>query len=255
MAKHQRKRPGRPRKTGERKPSGQLRWKPPGPNEVIVEQRKALLNDDKGLHRADNPLDLAHARGWLTEREHRAGESFARLHRSAGLASPGLSNGALPEADFAGQRDIRTWNELSDAEISEVWARVMSKGVANASDGSSKSMDSWVAICAVLSANQLREVELVCIHQSWPQWVIQRCAGHFDTAWERKFRSLQEGLAIVAETIQELNPQEAKASPAEQRSFGEMNVQPAGRIVEETTIYTDAAGVQLFEAVRRRRVV
>lgn len=33
--------------------------------------------------------------------------------------------------------------------------------------------------------------------ESWPQWIVQRCAGRFDTPWERRHRLLAAGLEAI----------------------------------------------------------
>ena len=72
---------GRPRHTGPRHANGRLL--PPGPNERIVAARRALLGggaDPKAdISVAENALDLALARGWLTPARHRAARSYAQL--------------------------------------------------------------------------------------------------------------------------------------------------------------------------------
>ena len=72
---------GRPRHTGPRHANGRLL--PPGPNERIVAARYALLGVDADtkvdLSKAENALDLALARGWISPARHRAARTYAQL--------------------------------------------------------------------------------------------------------------------------------------------------------------------------------
>lgn len=92
---------GRPRKAGDRYPSGKL--KPDvKPNSRVVAMRRALLGAKDGeavdLTKAENPMDLALERGWMTERRHRAGQLFANLYRGIRLPTLKVSRDT---ADFA----------------------------------------------------------------------------------------------------------------------------------------------------------
>lgn len=82
---------GRPRKSGERYPGGKLKPQN-GPNAKVVAMRRALLGandgEDVDLTMAENPMDLAFARGWISEPRHRAGKLFANLYR--GIRMPAL---------------------------------------------------------------------------------------------------------------------------------------------------------------------
>jgi hypothetical protein len=48
-----------------------------------------------------------------------------------------------------------------------------------------------------LTAAEQNEVFLCFCLGSWPQWILQRCAGHFETPWERKRRLLVSGLETL----------------------------------------------------------
>lgn len=91
---------GRPRKQGERYPSGKL--KPAKPNAKVVAMRRAMLGAKDGervdLAKAENPMDLALERGWISEKRHRAGQLFANLYR--GIRMPTLKV-SRDTADFA----------------------------------------------------------------------------------------------------------------------------------------------------------
>ena len=96
---------GRPRKEGERYPSGQL--KPPGPNERVIALRTALLTGGNlgsgpvDITKAENALDLALVRGWITEDRHRGAHRYAGLFRRAMGKLPSLRV-AKPLSDRVG---------------------------------------------------------------------------------------------------------------------------------------------------------
>jgi hypothetical protein len=253
MAKHIRRRPGRKRKAGDRKPCGRLRYTPPEPNQSVIERRKALLGSDVGLHNAESPLNLAFARGWISERQFRAGAAFGRIHAGAGLNAPGLSGSGLAEADEGTRVEVRTWAELSDVEIGAIWNQVMNvSGPATTDEKQARSMDNWIALCAILTPSELREVELVCVHDSWPFWITSRCAGNMTSAHERKRDLLLAGLDKIAKTLFRAKEDAPTIEPL---SFGQMNsAQP--RSVVELTTYEDQDGNKLFEVERvsRRKV-
>ena len=93
---------GRPRKAGDRSPCGKLRPQPQVPNQKVIAMRRAMLGAKDGdavdLSKAENPMDLAFERGWLTERRHRAGQLFANLYR--GIRMPTLKV-SRDTSDFA----------------------------------------------------------------------------------------------------------------------------------------------------------
>ena len=50
----------------------------------------------------------------------------------------------------------------------------------------------------MLTPAEQNEVFLCFCLASWPQWILQRCAGRWDTSWERKHRLLLSGLETLA---------------------------------------------------------
>ena len=92
---------GRPRKDGPRFPGGQLK---PGvaANGRVVAIRRELLGDAAAdITRASSPMDLAYARGWLSERQHRTGALLEALYRRSGLPAPGIRPASSYEVDDA----------------------------------------------------------------------------------------------------------------------------------------------------------
>lgn len=170
MARHRKgsSKSGRPRQPGNRYPSGKL--KPPEPNAVVVALRRANLPGDRAdLTKAENAIDLALARGWLTEDQTRAAWAYHQLHRKAGNELPTLK--------------IQNLDKIAKAF--------------DPSLGSGGAADLCRDLHASMTADERAMLFEVCVLLSWPQWVVQRCAGHFDTAWERKRNVLVSALDVV----------------------------------------------------------
>src|SRR3569833_1199420 len=111
MGRHRKKhkgssKAGRPRKEGDRYPSGKLR--PPAPNEVTQAKRKAG-DAEAGEH----PLDFAFSQKWITERDHRAATAYRSAYDGAHIGGPRMSHGSLPEV--VPSEDLRiNWSQMSD---------------------------------------------------------------------------------------------------------------------------------------------
>lgn len=199
---------GRPRKAGPRHPSGQLVQKVE-PNAKVVELRRALVGEAPGARLADaeDPMQLALARGWISEAQHRAGLAYASLWRRTHpqRRSPGLEETAEPAA-----RDLRRVGEMSDAELAAAFDSIF----ADAGGGPPSEAQlaearlRYNTLSRTLTAAEQNEVFLCFCLSSWPQWLLQRCAGRFETPWERKHRLLVSGL----ETLATIRPQRRAAA-------------------------------------------
>lgn len=202
---------GRPRQEGERTASGRL--KPPGPNKLVIERRKALCDD---VTKASNPLDAAHYRGWISAEEYETGQTFARLHAAAGFGGRGGGAGAHLEVEKPTEvsGDVTDsagsfFSGLPHAEVTALWDAVFNDdGVQrqSAEDRAAKAMKNWKIANASMSVFQRAEVNLVCIEQSFPQWIIQRAAGRMDTSWEAKRTLLIDGLRAVRLALKKPTP-------------------------------------------------
>ena len=199
---------GRPRKAGPRHPSGQLVQKVE-PNAKVVALRRALLGDTPAARLADaeHPMALALARGWITEAQYRAGLAYAAAWRRSHpqRRAPGLEEMQEPAA-----RDIRRVSEMSDAEISQVFDAVFCGPEARSPLSEADQVEArtrYNAMSRAISPQEQNEVFLCFCLASWPQWILQRCAGRFDTNWERKHRLLVSGL----ETLSAYRPQRRAA--------------------------------------------
>lgn len=183
---------GRPRKSGERYACGKI--KPQGPNQLVVDRRKMLCED---VTMATRPLDVAYARGWITEEDHRMANAYLGAYRAAQTQGPKLAlSKDRSVRDSADVRADLNFAHMTDKEIAAVWNNAMSQGMAG--EGSearlARADARWRALNALMTAEQRLEVFNVCVLDSWPQWVIQRLAEKMNTSWERKRDLLIAGL-------------------------------------------------------------
>ena len=189
---------GRPRKDGPRHPSGQLVQKVE-PNAKVVELRRALLGEapDRRLADAEDPMSLALARGWITEAQHRAGLVYAGAWRRSHpqRRAPGLTEVQEPA------RDQRPLAAMSDAELAVAFDAVFSPAETSGPPSEAQQVEArrrYNEMSRALTPAEQNEVFLCFCLASWPQWILQRCAGRFDTPWERKHRLLVSGLETLA---------------------------------------------------------
>jgi hypothetical protein len=190
---------GRPRKAGPRHPSGQLVQKVE-PNAKVVELRRALLGDapQARLADAEDPMSLALARGWIDAAQHRAGLQYAAAWRRCHpqRRTPGLTEITEPAA-----RDLRRVSEMSDTEIAAAFDAVLGPAESRGPPTEAEQVEArqrYNSMSRMLTACEQGEVFLCFCLASWPQWLLQRCSGHFDTSWERKYRLLVSGLETLA---------------------------------------------------------
>jgi hypothetical protein len=190
---------GRPRKPGPRHPSGQLVQKVE-PNAKVVEIRRALLGQGSAapLAAAEDAMALALARDWISEAQHRAGIGHAAAWRRS---HPQRRTRGLAEAAEPASRDLRRVGELSDAEIAQAFDAVFAGPERPGPPSEAELAEArlrYNTMSRAMTAGEQNEVFLCFCLGSWPQWLLQRCAGHFDTAWERKHRLLVSGLETLS---------------------------------------------------------
>lgn len=282
MAKHKRRsgKGGRPRKNGPRHPGGKLVQPKLTPNERVVEERRQMLGSDDGLERASHPLDLMLARGWVTERQHRAGMAVGRIHAQAQLGGPRMGNGdlsAFAPAAALTTFDKRAVREWTDEELSEVFDRIFNRMPrAGGEDRTEAAQRQLRTILKELGPVQRQVIFAVCTRAEWPAWLEWRVGrkalkatndpakiqaqARTVASWDREREHLVKGLDKIAAALFVKVKTGGRHAP-EQRSFGEMNAEgiaqadtlPGGGLVEEVTDYVNAAGDLLYTAVRRRR--
>jgi len=190
---------GRPRKAGPRHPSGQLVQKV-APNARVVELRRALLGDTPKARLADaeDPMSLALARAWITPEQHQAGVRYAAAWRRS---HPQRRAAGLEETVEPATRDLRRLGEMSDEEIAAAFETVFTDAALRGPPSEAEQVEArarYNAMSRAMTAEEQAEVFLCFCLASWPQWILQRCAGRFDTAWERKHRLLVSGLETLA---------------------------------------------------------
>lgn len=170
----------------------------PGPNPAVLAQRTAF---GLGPGQPFTPLGVAEARNWLDPRDVRAASGFAALHRAAHLDGPRVpSQSDLSNPEAVDVRAV-SWSAMSDKEIAAVWESALAsvRGPSNGAETFAVlAMRRWKAACAAMTADQLREVVRFCVDDSWPQWIIHRNAGHFDSGWERQRALLVAGLRAIS---------------------------------------------------------
>jgi hypothetical protein len=241
---------GRPKAEGERYPNGRL--KPRGGNPKVIEMRKALMGNAKvDLSKADNPIELAYARGWLTENEGRAAKTLENLYRQAGFSAPHMNSGGLSEVQPSLDLDARNFSIMSDAEVTEIWDKVMNdEGSPTDRELQSKrAMRLWCTIMGGMPNDVRAEVFSVCIAQSWPQWIIYLAsAKEVPEGHALRRRRLLEGLGVVRNVMSKSKPKVIPmTSEVSEKS------KPKGQKREEHFTYVDEDGATLLEVVKITR--
>lgn len=255
---------GRPRKNGERHPSGELVR--PGPNKFLIARRAAMCADPV---QSTSPLDCAHANGWLTAKEHRTGRQYAGIYRACGFSIGSTTASAESEVDIESELCKLSLSQMSDATIVEAWDKIMDRPLKLGIDCDGALLKEWNRVNRSLSAVQRQQVYLVCVMDSWPQWLIQRHAAKvyrkqaesdakaerralkddelayihkkLNSHWERDHVNLTAGLKAIAAAL---------AKPAIEQLPYETAPAPPSRKRPESTVYVDEQGVFIREVVR-----
>lgn len=253
---------GRPRQDGERFPNGRL--KPPGPNQLMVERRKALCDD---VTMATCPLDAAFARGWISRAEHAAGRAYIAVHMRAGFQGPGYSgqrDTSLPTGSAdelrANWRGMTTgevlaikWSTLSNKEIATIWdsaLRDMGRAAdpTKADDFAKDANRKWRFLNAAMTTLQRLRVDEFCIRETWPRWFIDRAKGDMKGHSEDERTTLIEGLRVISRAL------EKPKTPAVSDIVVPPAPRPSGPVRTERTVYVDQdTGAPVLEVERRTR--
>ena len=253
---------GRPRKAGERYPSGKLR--PPEPNARVLADRAAMLGtkvDAKGQEvqrtdwqNASTPMDLALARGWVTEEEHRAGAKFLACYLGARLGGPSMGHGGPKEVDLGAEVGARIFKDMTSEEITEIWDNVFNRTAdIDAESRTAASHRRWVLLNAALKRDEQDELFSVCVLNSWPQWLVQRVAGHFGTRWEAKRDVLVAGLRKVRLAMAPRKAPAPPPAPPVPMVSNTRVLHDAPKLVERTQYVNEAGEVLLEVELKRRR--
>jgi hypothetical protein len=203
LSARRRSKGGRPRKAAPRHACGKL-VQSAEPNPKVVALRRALVGSAgtgdarADLASAEDPMSLALARGWITEAQHRAGVAYAQAWRRSHPQRRLV--GETSEAPEPAVRDLRRIGEMGDAEIARAFdAMLEGTRLAPREESEVEARTRYNAASRLMRPAEQNEVFLCFCLQSWPQWLIQRCAGHFDTPWEARRRLLVAGLDAIAE--------------------------------------------------------
>lgn len=152
-----RQRQGRPAKVGtERFKCGKPRPESIEPNQIVIGYRSIMAGGDTraAIAAAENPLDLAKHRGWITDAEHKAGEELAQLYRRSGMDLP-----QMRVQDLA--RVAKGHSEaMGNAGAMERLRRLAER------------YRPWPRAHAAVLA--------VCVLNEWPEWMLDRLAGRGD---------------------------------------------------------------------------
>jgi hypothetical protein len=214
---------GRPRKEGERYPSGRL--KPPGPNERTIVRRKAG-DSEAGEH----PIDFAYSQGWLNEVEHRAASSYRAAYDRTHIGGPRMSHGGLCEV--VPSEELRlNWSQLSDEEIAAIFDQVFN--ITAPPEDRAKLDDAalgiWKRLNTALNAEEREELFMVCVLGSWPLWMPKRAADKALGARDaRRVASLKVGLGAVSRALrpEKPKPNKIQSLPAQRKSKAHLTEMP-----------------------------
>lgn len=213
---------GRPRKSGARYPSGQIKVAPRRfeATEAMTRHRRELCERPE---LATTPLDCAFGNGWITIEELKIGNVYAGLCYGVGLVKRTGAAGNRLEATPGDGARFR-WADLDDKEISDIWDSVFGEHSApiRSDERDLAIYGRYIRLRQAMTRQEAQEVFLVCVMDSWPQWMAQRLTGRaielhaqaenramtedelarrakrFSSSFEEKYRILRSGLKAMA---------------------------------------------------------
>lgn len=243
---------GRPRKEGDRYPSGKL--KPPAPNEHVVAKRKAG-DADAGEH----PLDFALSQGWLDERLHRTAMDYRTAYGRAHFeGAPRLAMGGLAEAMPSEALKLK-WTEMSDTDIVEIFDQVFNVETPSEDRdaGAAKAWIRWKMLNNALRSDEREELFRVAILGSWPFWMPKAASDLALGANDQRKRSLL--MSALEGASRAMRPPKPKATitslPDTHKRTAKSEVPvryetPDGQAVQPTS--RRGVSFEVVERVRRR---
>lgn len=199
---------GRPRKAGDRYPSGKL--KPPAPNAALLERRRA-----GDASAGEHPLDFALSQHWISEQMHRDAMAYRAAFNVAHIGGPKMSCGSLAEVPPAEALRMN-WSQMADAEIVEIFDRVFSGDVQpeDRPKLEAAALERWKRLNAALNTSEREELFRVCILGSWPFWMPKKASSHAlgirDMAKEE---FLMGGLGAVGRALRPPKPKRGNITP------------------------------------------
>lgn len=217
-----------------------------------------------------NPLDCAFANDWITEADHRTGRKYARIYNSCGFRIGSTTSSAGSEVDVGSELTKLSLSQMSDEVICAAWDTIMARPIKLGLDNDGALLEQWNAANRCLSAAQRQQVYLVCVMDSWPQWIVQRLAGKtfreraehqaraerrgltddeqayvyakFHSSWERARDHLVSGLAVIRSALRP--PAQITYEPLAPAP------RPPSKKRQESTVYVDEDGAFIREVVR-----
>lgn len=245
---------GRPREEGARFPSGKLRPRPRPNERVLAERRRLLGSDDLDVSLASNPLDLAHARNWLTQRQYKAARALGGVARRAGFAGLRMAAGGPEETPTSAVEYRGQIGEMTHAELAAAWDNVFNRtGLENPEQVAAEAMAKWREIHAVLTVLEAGEIDRICAQGVWPPWIewkVEHPGEDLPEGLKRRKRVLEHALDKVAKVIW---PPKITAPPPPAENGDKLAEYPSGPLREEVADYVDRDGNLLYQVVRKRR--
>jgi len=268
---------GRPKKKGARKPCGRL--KPKREISRAVEIRSALLGVDPvtgktpdgrklDITTASNAMDLALARSFISEEMHRTAARIALIHRRADLRGPQCRTQDYHEVEAAAALKFQNFATLPDDEIVALFDKVFCE-VATPEDREARAgtaNDLWAVLMNGLDPAVQSQVYEVCVLESWPQWLVYRCAGkEVPPGFARREAQLQAGLETIADRLKRHAPPKPlqPVKPGDRGAPDPVETRRRGPILEQRVLYVDEDGQPIatigdktgapFEVYRRSR--
>lgn len=168
MAKKRRSKAGRPRKDGDRYPSGRLKLeRDKGTPEAQLRRAQLAMREDGKMgdpSKTSTPLDALLTNGTITQEQWSAGADFAWMYK----AVYGRADGSRPYG-----------SDLSDADMVEIEAGLKDR------------IDALKADCR----RRLDVVGNICAYARWPRWVV---VSHRRIGDGRDIELLRSGLTAIA---------------------------------------------------------
>ena len=261
---------GRPRKKGEREPSGRLsRAAETAPNPTVIEHRRRISGS--AVVDGANPADVAWERRLLTTRECAIGNAFAALHRKAGFSMARITARADLEIEPY-DYDKRAIREMSSFEIVQAFDKIFDAARTLTPEEEAANYVAYKALISGISSAERNLLVDFFALSVWPAWlrvliregdtkdvdaaIAERRALTEDEVSERAKRSRlrlratqsRDSLKVAIGKLSRgaaRAPQAPGAKPEPPSTYG-------GRWEESVSYYVDEEGALLYEVVRRR---
>ena len=164
-----------PKMDAERYDSGRVKPEKIAPNDRVRRAREILGSSFKAD--INDPFDVVHGMGWVSDAEHRIGVRYAMLNRRVMGRKPAHKSATGHLECERGEVDNTPIGNMTDAERVALWDRVFNddRPLTEIADG--ENMAAWRVLDAAMTALERDQVRMVCVDTSWPQWAIWRLHG------------------------------------------------------------------------------